>query len=203
MVRLIYSVLVLCCVSVVLCQETHYETMEDGMQKISMQSPSLTEEERHSMHMPDTLQCDACRVIASQLMTRFNTEHKKRKSVIAKRGRLAESDVLDIIESICKDDNEVFDNVGVKAINGQTHLSGPGLETENFPGMMQGGGKWPGRLKEMCSMYTGDIGEEEIYKAFLKRINLEDFLCWGIDEMAYCNTVKKQMKLNKKGKNEL
>ncbi|XP_041363430.1 marginal zone B- and B1-cell-specific protein-like isoform X1 [Gigantopelta aegis] len=203
MVGIMRSVLVLCCVSAVLCQQPRYETLKDGRQKITLKSANLTEEEQLSQHMPGTLKCDACRIIAFQLMTRFNTEHKKRKSVIAKRGRLAESDVLDIIESICKDDNEVFDNVGVKAINGQTHLSGPGLETENFPGMMQGGGKWPGRLKEMCSMYTGDIGEEEIYKAFLKRINLEDFLCWGIDEMAYCNTVKKQMKLNKKGKNEL
>ena len=34
-------------------------------------------------------------------------------------------------------------------------LSGPGLEAKDFPGMMQGGGKWPGRWVQLpCFIYT-------------------------------------------------
>lgn len=34
---------------------------------------------------------------------------------------------------------------GIKTVKGVNRLSGPGLEAKDFPGMMQGGGKWPGR----------------------------------------------------------
>ena len=34
---------------------------------------------------------------------------------------------------------------GLKAVNGINRLSGDGLEAKDVPGMMQGGGKWPGR----------------------------------------------------------
>ena len=34
---------------------------------------------------------------------------------------------------------------GIKTVKGINRLSGPGLEAKDFPGMMQGGGKWPGR----------------------------------------------------------
>ena len=34
---------------------------------------------------------------------------------------------------------------GLKSVNGVNRLSGEGLEAKDVPGMMQGGGKWPGR----------------------------------------------------------
>ena len=34
---------------------------------------------------------------------------------------------------------------GLKTVNGVNRLSGEGLEAKDYPGMMQGGGKWPGR----------------------------------------------------------
>ena len=39
----------------------------------------------------------------------------------------------------------LFYSYGLKAIKGVNHLSGDGLEGKDVPGMMQGGGKWPGR----------------------------------------------------------
>ena len=33
----------------------------------------------------------------------------------------------------------------MKTVNGVNRLSGDGLEAKDVPGMMQGGGKWPGR----------------------------------------------------------
>ena len=34
---------------------------------------------------------------------------------------------------------------GLKTVKGVNRLSGEGLEAKDVPGMMQGGGKWPGR----------------------------------------------------------
>ena len=34
---------------------------------------------------------------------------------------------------------------GLKEVNGVPHLSGPGLETADTPGVTALGGKWPGR----------------------------------------------------------
>lgn len=35
------------------------------------------------------------------------------------------------------------DSYGLKAVDGVNRVSGPGLESEKSPGMMQGGGRWP------------------------------------------------------------
>jgi len=34
---------------------------------------------------------------------------------------------------------------GIKEVKGVNRLSGAGLETQDAPGMLSGGGKWPGR----------------------------------------------------------
>jgi len=34
---------------------------------------------------------------------------------------------------------------GIKSVKGINRLSGPGLETQDFPGLLSGGGRWPGR----------------------------------------------------------
>ena len=39
-----------------------------------------------------------------------------------------------------------FIRYGLKTVHGVNRLSGEGLEAKDVPGMMQGGGKWPGRL---------------------------------------------------------
>jgi len=31
-------------------------------------------------------------------------------------------------------------------VKGVNRLSGPGLETQDIPGLLSGGGRWPGRL---------------------------------------------------------
>lgn len=47
---------------------------------------------------------------------------------------------------------------GLKTVHGVNRLSGPGLEAKDFPGMMQGGGKWPGRLVVLsCFMYLSSL----------------------------------------------
>lgn len=39
----------------------------DDLQSMHFSMPSLTEEEEHSMHLPDTFKCDACKAVAFQV----------------------------------------------------------------------------------------------------------------------------------------
>ena len=38
------------------------------------------------------------------------------------------------------------DSYGIKSVNGVNRISGEGLEASDVPGMLGGGGKWPGRF---------------------------------------------------------
>ncbi|OWF42206.1 marginal zone B- and B1-cell-specific protein-like [Mizuhopecten yessoensis] len=154
---------------------------------LSFKTPTLDDEDTHSLHMPHELKCDGCRVVAYQLQTKFSEAHKKRPSLKV----LPESQIYDITESICE---SKFDKYGIKEVDGQKRLSGPGLETADIPGIMQGGGRWPNRLRETCSMYMGEIGEEEVYEAYLKEKDLEKYLCRGQGILGECS--KKRSRKN-------
>ncbi|XP_038060508.1 marginal zone B- and B1-cell-specific protein-like [Patiria miniata] len=99
--------------------------------------------------------------------------------------------------------------VGIKEIKGVKRLSGPGLSTKDVPGIMQGGGKWPGRMREVCNQYAGDLEEENIYNAY-KENKLQNFLCY--EKGRHCAKVagsktkdsnKKINKTKKEAKEEL
>ncbi|XP_060084966.1 marginal zone B- and B1-cell-specific protein-like [Ylistrum balloti] len=154
---------------------------------LSFKTPTLDDEDAHSLHMPQDLKCDGCRVVAYQLQTKFSEAHQKRPSLKV----LPESQIIDITESICE---SKFDKYGIKDVDGKKRLSGPGLDTADIPGIMQGGGRWPNRLREMCSMYVGEIGEEEIYEAYLKEKDLDKFLCRGKGLLGECSKSKKRHK---------
>merc|ERR1719300_2046791 len=85
--------------------------------------------------------------------------------------------MIDILDDTCTGD--AFDSYGIKDVEKKRRLSGDGLETKDVPGILQGGGKWPGRLREMCLEYVGELGEDVIYQKFgkggLKAV--EDLLC--------------------------
>lgn len=44
---------------------------------------------------------------------------------------------------VCNCSGLFCDSYGLKAVDGVNRVSGPGLESEKSPGMMQGGGRWP------------------------------------------------------------
>ncbi|XP_071952860.1 marginal zone B- and B1-cell-specific protein-like [Antedon mediterranea] len=161
--------------------------------KLSFKTPDLDDEHAHSQHMPDALKCDACRLLTFRMQEKFDTANKKRPSL---KKNLPESEILDLFEDVC---GSQFDNVGVKEIKGIPRLSGPGLETADVPGVMAGGGKWPGRLMQLCDTYVGELGEEEIYEAY-KEGKLQDFVCRqpGQD----CYNYKEPTKKSKKKKNK-
>ncbi|XP_035697135.1 marginal zone B- and B1-cell-specific protein-like [Branchiostoma floridae] len=140
---------------------------------ISYNGPDVNSEESESMHMPDYLRCDACRVIA------YKFTQKLDKMTTRPRGRgekelLLLSEIIEGLENICDED---WKDTGVKEVEGVKRLSGPGLETKEVPGVTASGQKWPQRLHEMCHMYIGDIGEEQLYGIFKRERNLEKFMC--------------------------
>ncbi|XP_060591490.1 marginal zone B- and B1-cell-specific protein-like [Ruditapes philippinarum] len=147
---------------------------EDGTEGvISFQTPTLNDEEAHSKHMPSHLKCDACTAIAFQLAKAFDDFHKKRPSLKV----LPESEIYRLVDEVCEEGKEL-EKYGVKEVKKVKRLSGPGLEAEESPGIMQGGGKWPERMKGMCSLYVEEFDENRIYKEYMKKgDNLQGLLC--------------------------
>ncbi|XP_060702880.1 marginal zone B- and B1-cell-specific protein-like isoform X2 [Hemiscyllium ocellatum] len=144
---------------------------------IEMKSPNLNDEEFHSGHMPDYLKCDSCRAISYQMQEYLSKWESKISAVKEGKAVLNESDYTDALEKCC---SQSWEKHGVIEVNGIKRLSGPGLETEDFTGVMVMSGPWPGRLFKMCQAYLGEFSEEDIYNEFRKnRDYLEDFLCFG------------------------
>lgn len=168
---------------------TGVEESEDGTSgTIKFQTPQLDDEDAHSMHMPQGLRCDGCKAIAYQLSTHFSEAEKRRPS----KKRLPESELIDITDKVCETS---FENYGVKEINKVKRLSGPGLDSADTPGIMQGGGRWPNRLKQMCGDFVGELGEDEIYNAYKNNPVLEQYLCYG-DEHLTSLCVKQSDRVN-------
>ncbi|XP_078389177.1 marginal zone B- and B1-cell-specific protein-like [Cetorhinus maximus] len=142
-----------------------------------MKSPNLNDEEFHSSHMPDYLQCDSCRAISYQMQEYLSKWESKSSTVKDGKITLSESDYTDALEKCC---SQSWEKHGVIELDGVKRLSGPGLETEDFMGVMIMSGPWPGRLFKMCQAYLGEFTEEDIYKEYRNnRDYLEDFLCFG------------------------
>ncbi|XP_033738265.1 marginal zone B- and B1-cell-specific protein-like [Pecten maximus] len=177
-------IIIVICSLVVRLSEPKLTGVEESEDKksgsLSFKTPTLDDEDAHSLHMPRDLKCDGCRVVAYQLQTKFSEAHKKRPSLKV----LPESQIYDITESVCE---SKFDKYGIKEVDGRKRLSGPGLETADIPGIMQGGGRWPNRLRETCSMYMGEIGEEEIYEAYRQEKDFEKYLCRGQGLLGECS----------------
>ncbi|XP_052815312.1 marginal zone B- and B1-cell-specific protein-like [Mya arenaria] len=139
---------------------------------ISFQTPTLNDEEAHSVHMPSHLKCDACTAVVYQLSKGFDDFHGRRKSLKV----IPESEIYTIVEEVCSGDK--LDNYGVKEVKKVKRLSGPGLETAESPGIMAGGGKWPERMKRMCNLYVEEFDEERIYAEYKAgKGRLQKLLC--------------------------
>ncbi|PAA74626.1 hypothetical protein BOX15_Mlig020811g3 [Macrostomum lignano] len=148
-----------------------------GLKKFSFKTPQLSEEEQESLFFPQSLKCDGCIAVSYQIYTKFFNLYEKYKA--KSQGRVKESDLLDAFEGVCSAKN---DDYAVKEVGGSLRMVGPGLNLrQDEPGIIQGGGKMPARMRNLCHQFRGEIGEEELYEEFLKhptsRQKLEDFLC--------------------------
>merc|ERR1711869_113341 len=97
-------------------------------------------------------------------------------------------DVMEIIDDTCKE--AAFPGYGVKLIDGENALSGPGIERDESlqPGgasIQMGGESWSRRLASECKEIVYDlVGEDEVYemykgKDFGKKLCKESGHCTG------------------------
>jgi hypothetical protein len=177
MIQLLFCVL--CLLFAVEAAEDPAPGFSEG--KMSFKPPKLSEEDDHSVTMPVQYRCEGCQAVAHQVVTVLQKAKDKQK----KAKRLAESEYLDILDDLCKN-HDLWNGYGIKEIDGNNHISGPGLPADQHAGMMHGGGKWPGRIMSMCYEIMGEIGEDEIYNFFEEHEHHEmmPYLCE--EETSHC-----------------
>ncbi|KAK7491060.1 hypothetical protein BaRGS_00017756 [Batillaria attramentaria] len=136
-----------------------------------------TVEDEYSLHMPLDLKCDACRIVAYVLTEGFKnvSEKAKARSKTKQRRTFAEHQILEFVENTCSHKG-YFKKYGLVVVNKTRRLSGRGLETYRNTGVWTGG-LWPMRLSSMCTQYTGELGEWEVFHAWENGQYLEDFIC--------------------------
>ncbi|CAM4589515.1 marginal zone B- and B1-cell-specific protein [Lepidochelys kempii] len=157
----------------------------------SATAPRFNAEEAYSAHMPEHLQCDACRAIAFQMQKYLTKAESKRSSAKAPAARLSESEYVDTLENSC---SQSWESYGVKEVGGVKRFAGPGLESQETMSVMMTGGPWPARLYKLCHSYLGEFGEEQIYEEYRRRpAALAEFLC--AEEQSTCTRLR-----NTKGK---
>jgi len=135
-------------------------TNEQGqrVQQMQVMAPSLTEQDQKDTRLPEQYRCDACMAVAFHLNNRM-----KRQKVT-----LASWEYIDLFEATCKEGE--FPGYGVKLVDGENALSGPGIQRDESlqPGgasIQMGGDTWGRRLASECTEIVFDIvGEDEVYK---------------------------------------
>jgi len=139
----------------------------------------MTEEDQYGYTMPDRYRCDACKATVFHL----GSELKKKQP---KSRRLKSWEYTDVFEETCKNG---FQGYGIKLIDGENALSGPGLP-KNQESMAAGSGaimmssdNWNKRLGEVCRKLVFEkIGEEEIYEMLYNKMRVEDPPAdWAVD----------------------
>ncbi|CAE8605823.1 unnamed protein product, partial [Polarella glacialis] len=95
---------------------------EEGknVQTLKIEAPTMTEEDQYGYNMPDRYKCDSCRAVM------YHVDEEFRKKQPASR-RLKSWEYTDILDDTCK---TAFQGYGIKLVNGQNVLSGPGIKEE-------------------------------------------------------------------------
>merc|ERR1719343_1576534 len=115
------------------------------VQQLKIEAPAITEEDQYGYTMPDRYKCDSCKAVM------FHLDAALRKKQPQSR-RLKQWEYTDVIDETCR---AGFENYGIKLINGENTLRGPGLPREESlaPGMgaiQMSSDNWNERLGEVC-----------------------------------------------------
>lgn len=139
------------------------------VQELKIEAPAFTEEDQYGYVMPDRYRCDACRAVMFHLDNDLRKKHPKSR-------RMKDWEFTDVFEETCR---KSFEGYGVRLVNGENTLSGPGLkQAEQLqPGsgaIQMGGESWTKRLGEICRKIVFEkVGEEEVYERFYRRLRSE------------------------------
>merc|ERR1719408_952770 len=140
------------------------KTNEEGkvVQELKIEAPAMTEEDQYGYKMPDRYKCDSCRAIMFHLDQALKKAHPKSR-------RMKQWEYTDAFDEACRSS---FEGYGIKLLNGENTLSGPGLtHAESLsPGsgaIQMGGETWTKRLSEECrSIIYERVGEDELYDKY-------------------------------------
>merc|ERR1719326_1123611 len=138
-------------------------TNEKGqrVQQLQVMAPSLSEQDQKDARLPEQYRCDACMAVSFQIANKFAKSNKK---------NMKSWDVMEVIDNTCKED--AFPGYGVKLVDGENALSGPGIERDESlqPGgasIQMGGESWSRRLASECKEIVYDlVGEDEVYEMY-------------------------------------
>lgn len=153
------------------------KTNEQGkvVQELKIEAPSMTEEDQYGHKMPDRYKCDSCRAVMFHLDAGLKKVHPKSR-------RMKQWEYTDAFDEACRGS---FEGYGIKLLNGENTLSGPGLthtETALNPGsgaIQMGGETWSKRLSEACrSIIYERVGEDELYDKYREDGGLTEAVCY-------------------------
>jgi len=125
----------------------------------------MTEEDQYGYVMPERYRCDSCRAVMFHLNKSLHDKQPKSR-------RLKQWEYVDVLEDTCRGG---FEGYGIKLIDGENALSGPGLPRDEAlaPGsgaIQMSSENWSKRLGEICRKLVFEtIGEEETYDIFYQR----------------------------------
>jgi len=149
------------------------KTNDDGkvVQQLKIEAPSMTEEDQYGYTMPDRYRCDSCKAVMFHLEAALRKQHPKSR-------RMKDWEFTDLFDATCS--FTAFEGYGIKLINGENALSGPGLPRDDTlaPGsgaIQMSSENWSKRLGEICRKIVYEkVGEEEIYEKFYKKFKAEE-----------------------------
>lgn len=140
------------------------------VQELKIEAPAFTEEDQYGYVMPDRYRCDSCRAVMFHLDQGLRKKHPKSR-------RMKQWEFTDAFDDTCRSG---FEGYGIRLINGENTLSGPGLKDnaeQLAPGsgaIQMGGESWSKRLGEICRKIVFEkVGEDEVYELFYKRFRAE------------------------------
>jgi hypothetical protein len=175
-------------------------TNEKGqkVQQLQVMAPSLSEQDQKDARLPEQYRCDACMAVSHQIANKFAKSTKK---------NMKSWDVMEVLDDTCKE--AAFPGYGVKLVDGENALSGPGIERDESlqPGgasIQMGGESWSRRLASECKEIVYDlVGEDEVFamykgKDFGKKLCKASGHCTGKAPEAKKKEKKEDKKSEKK-----
>merc|ERR1712168_796412 len=122
---------------------------------LSFGTPDLSDEESQADYMPSGSRCDGCRAVVWAISDILQKNIDKKKPVREGKKELGEDLLIELFEDeICDREADTWQRCGLKVVDDVKRIQYPGSESENVPGIMQGGGRWPPRLSAMCFSYV-------------------------------------------------
>lgn len=90
------------------------------LETISIQAPTMTEEDQYGFNIPDQYRCNACRASVWHLNRSLEIKFGNRKE------KVKTYEIIDEVENVCQAAS--FEGYGVTMRDGQNVLTGPAIE---------------------------------------------------------------------------